>query len=37
VEGHIYQASAKAGVSSRAELSTLVRHFQQLEAGPTPG
>jgi DNA-binding NarL/FixJ family response regulator len=31
VEGHIYQASAKAGVSSRAELSTLVRHFQQLE------
>jgi DNA-binding NarL/FixJ family response regulator len=37
VEGHIYLASAKAGVSSRAELSTLVRHFQQLEANPTPG
>ena len=28
VEGHIYQASAKAGVSSRIELSTLVRRFQ---------
>jgi DNA-binding CsgD family transcriptional regulator len=27
VEGHIYQASAKAGVSSRAELATLVRQF----------
>ena len=27
VEGHIYQASSKAGVSSRSELSTLVRQF----------
>jgi DNA-binding NarL/FixJ family response regulator len=30
VEGHIYQASAKAGVSSRAELSTLVRQFNEV-------
>lgn len=30
VEGHIYQASAKAGVSSRAELSALVRQFSEL-------
>lgn len=30
VEGHIYQASAKAGVSSRAELSALVRQFNEL-------
>jgi DNA-binding NarL/FixJ family response regulator len=36
VEGHIYQASVKAGVGSRAELSTLVRNFQQLEAHPAP-
>jgi DNA-binding CsgD family transcriptional regulator len=27
VEGHIYQASAKAGVTSRSELSTLVQQF----------
>lgn len=27
VEGHVYQASTKAGVSSRAELSELVQHF----------
>lgn len=27
VEGHIYQASAKAGVSSRSELSALVKQF----------
>ncbi|AMO59996.1 ATP-dependent transcriptional regulator [Mycolicibacterium phlei] len=27
VEGHIYQASAKAGVTSRAELAELVRQF----------
>jgi hypothetical protein len=25
--GHIYQASSKAGVPSRSELSTLVRQF----------
>jgi DNA-binding CsgD family transcriptional regulator len=30
VEGHIYQASAKAGVSSRAELSTLVQQFHEI-------
>lgn len=30
VEGHIYQASAKAGVSSRAELSALVQQFNEL-------
>jgi len=33
VEGHIYQASAKAGVSSRSELATLVQRFTQLEVG----
>jgi DNA-binding CsgD family transcriptional regulator len=27
VEGHIYQASSKAGASSRSELSTLVLQF----------
>jgi DNA-binding CsgD family transcriptional regulator len=27
VEGHVYQASAKAGVTSRSELSALVRQF----------
>lgn len=27
VEGHIYQATAKAGVASRAELATLVQQF----------
>lgn len=32
VEGHIYQASAKAGVSSRAQLSTLVQQFQAIGA-----
>jgi DNA-binding NarL/FixJ family response regulator len=31
VEGHIYQASAKAGLSTRSELSALVRQFDQLE------
>ncbi len=30
VEGHIYQASAKAGVSTRSELSALVQQFEQL-------
>jgi DNA-binding NarL/FixJ family response regulator len=30
VEGHIYQASAKAGVSGRSELSALVRQFTEL-------
>jgi DNA-binding CsgD family transcriptional regulator len=34
VEGHIYQASAKAGVSSRADLSTLVQQFSDLETPP---
>lgn len=29
VEGHIYQASAKAGVSGRSELSALVRQFTE--------
>ncbi|WP_418002887.1 LuxR C-terminal-related transcriptional regulator [Mycobacterium sp. PDNC021] len=32
VEGHIYQASAKAGVSSRSELSELVQQFSKLAA-----
>ncbi|AGB26880.1 ATP-dependent transcriptional regulator (plasmid) [Mycobacterium sp. JS623] len=32
IEGHIYQASAKAGVSSRSELSTLVRQFNEVGA-----
>jgi DNA-binding CsgD family transcriptional regulator len=27
IEGHVYQASCKAGVTSRAELSTLVQQF----------
>jgi DNA-binding CsgD family transcriptional regulator len=31
VEGHIYQASAKAGVSTRSELSALVQQFGPLE------
>lgn len=31
VEGHVYQASAKAGVTSRSELSALVQQFNQLE------
>jgi len=31
VEGHIYQASAKAGVTTRSELSALVQQFGQLE------
>jgi DNA-binding CsgD family transcriptional regulator len=35
VEGHIYQASAKAGVSSRAELSALVQQFNELGASAT--
>ena len=30
VEGHIYQASTKAGVTSRSELSTLLRQFSEL-------
>jgi DNA-binding CsgD family transcriptional regulator len=34
VEGHIYQASTKAGVTSRSELSALVEQFQQLGAAP---
>ncbi|MCV7175935.1 LuxR C-terminal-related transcriptional regulator [Mycolicibacterium sphagni] len=31
IEGHIYQASTKAGVTSRAELSALVKQFNELE------
>jgi DNA-binding NarL/FixJ family response regulator len=34
VEGHIYQASTKAGVSSRSELSDLVQQFNSLEPQP---
>jgi DNA-binding NarL/FixJ family response regulator len=30
VEGHIYQASVKAGVSSRSQLSALVQQFNEL-------
>ena len=37
VEGHIYQASAKAGVSSRSELATLVQRFTELEVGSERG
>ena len=32
VEGHVYQASAKAGVASRSELSALVQQFHGLAA-----
>jgi DNA-binding CsgD family transcriptional regulator len=32
VEGHIYQASTKAGVTSRSELSELVQQFNEAEA-----
>src|SRR6202012_1677429 len=35
IEGHVYQASAKVGLSSRSELSALVRQFNNLEAAPT--
>ncbi|WP_319454559.1 MULTISPECIES: LuxR C-terminal-related transcriptional regulator [unclassified Mycobacterium] len=31
VEGHIYQASAKAGVTSRSELSALVQQYNEPE------
>jgi DNA-binding CsgD family transcriptional regulator len=31
VEAHIYKASSKAGVSSRTELSALVRQFNEIE------
>ena len=30
--GHVYQASTKAGVTSRSELSALVRQFNEIEA-----
>jgi DNA-binding NarL/FixJ family response regulator len=30
VEGHIYQASAKAGMSSRSDLAALVQQFNEL-------
>ena len=32
IEGHVYQASTKAGVSSRSELSALVQQFNELGA-----
>ena len=32
IEGHMYQASTKAGVSSRSELSALVQQFNDVEA-----
>jgi DNA-binding NarL/FixJ family response regulator len=32
VEGHVYQASTKVGISSRSELSALVRQFDEVEA-----
>ncbi|MFI5505825.1 LuxR C-terminal-related transcriptional regulator [Mycobacterium sp. NPDC051804] len=35
VEGHIYQASAKAGVTSRSELSTLIQQFNERAAAAT--
>jgi DNA-binding NarL/FixJ family response regulator len=31
VEGHIYQATTKSGVATRAELSALVQQFNELE------
>ncbi|MUL75625.1 LuxR family transcriptional regulator [Mycolicibacterium sp. CBMA 226] len=33
VEGHVYQAGTKAGISTRAELSALVRQFEEVKAG----
>ncbi|MFV8163457.1 LuxR C-terminal-related transcriptional regulator [Mycobacterium sp. 134] len=36
VEGHIYQASVKAGVSSRSELSDLVQQFNGLDSVGSP-
>jgi DNA-binding CsgD family transcriptional regulator len=32
VEGHVYQASTKVGISSRSELSDLVRQFDEVDA-----
>ena len=32
VEGHVYQASTKVGISSRDELSALVRQFDEVDA-----
>jgi DNA-binding CsgD family transcriptional regulator len=32
VEGHVYQASTKIGISSRDELSALVRQFDEVDA-----
>jgi DNA-binding CsgD family transcriptional regulator len=31
IEGHIYKASSKAGVTSRAELSALVEQFSTVK------
>lgn len=36
IEGHVYQASSKAGVTSRADLAALLRQFNA-EAGTTGG
>lgn len=35
IEGHVYQASTKAGVSSRAELSALVQQFNDAATAPS--
>jgi DNA-binding NarL/FixJ family response regulator len=32
VEGHVYQASTKVGISSREDLSALVRQFDEVDA-----
>lgn len=34
IEGHVYQASIKAGVSSRSELAALVQQFNDPEVAP---
>jgi DNA-binding CsgD family transcriptional regulator len=34
IEGHVYQASTKAGVSSRSELSALVQQFNHVDIAP---
>jgi DNA-binding NarL/FixJ family response regulator len=34
IEGHVYQASTKAGVSSRSELSALVQQFNNIDITP---
>ena len=32
VQGHIYQASTKAGVTSRSELSAMMKKFNEIAA-----